>query len=388
VTTRAPAYLAACITALLVILFAGAAAPAAAATPATNGLPYVAMGDSFAAGYGIAPTTDKPVVGCGQSQLDYPHLVAKELGMRLTDVSCAGAVTANLISTPQSTPSGTAPAQLTALGRDTKVVTITIGGNDLGFFDTTASCITLFANGPILTEKQPNCRATLVKNGKDALAERIAGPLLTGTGSAPGGLTKAFAAVKAAAPNAAVIVVGYPTIMPNSANTPASGCFSAPVEGKSLQSFRMDNGMPFTEVDIAYLHSVEQKLDVATKNAAERAHFSYVSVLGKTASRSACAPPATAYVNGVRLQVKAGDLSIDPGTLHPNAAGAAFLARTVVSEVKQQLPPAAATSAPQGKQQQPGPLWPWVVLPIGLALILAAVILTLARRQRRTRRSR
>jgi lysophospholipase L1-like esterase len=345
------------------------------------------MGDSFAAGYGIAPTTEKPVAGCGQSRLDYPHLVAKELGMRLTDVSCAGAVTANLISTPQSTSSGTAPPQLAALGRDTKVVTISIGGNDLGFFGTITSCITLFANGPILTEKEPNCRATLVKDGKDALAERISGPLLNGTGSTRSGLTKAFAAVRAAAPNAKVIVVGYPTIMPNSANTPASGCFSAPVKGKSLQSFRMDNGMPFTDVDIAYLHSVEQKLDAATKDATERAHFSYVSVLGKTASRSACAPPATAYVNGVSLTVKAGELSLDPGSLHPNAAGAAFLARTVVSALNQQLPP-AATSAPQGKQQQQGPLWPWVVLPIGLALALAAVILTLARRRRRTRRSR
>jgi lysophospholipase L1-like esterase len=346
------------------------------------------MGDSFAAGYGIAPTTDKPVAGCGQSQIDYPHQVAKELGMQLTDVSCAGAVTANLVSTPQSTSSGTAPAQLAALGRDTKVVTITIGGNDLGFLTTTASCITLFAKGPLLTVNEPNCRTSLVKNGKDILAERISGPLLSGTGLAPGGLTRAFAAVKAAAPNAKVFVVGYPTIMPSPANTPASGCFSAPVEGKSLQSFHMDNGLPFTDVDVAYLHSVEQEFDDATRSAAERAHFSYVSVLDKTASRSACAPPATAYVNGVSLQVKSGKLSLDPGSLHPNSVGAAFLAQTVVSVLKQQLPPAAATSAPQGKQQQQGPLWPWVVLPIGLALVLAAVILTLARRRRRTRRSR
>ena len=65
----------------------------AGASTATG--PYVALGDSYASGYGLPEATGEPVSGCGQSRLDYPHLLARELALPLTDVTCAGATTSD-----------------------------------------------------------------------------------------------------------------------------------------------------------------------------------------------------------------------------------------------------------------------------------------------------
>ncbi len=75
-------------------------APALAAVPA--GLNYVALGDSYSAGYGIfplvAPADQDPL--CFQAEQNYPHKVAAALGLVLKDMTCSGAVTANITTTP------------------------------------------------------------------------------------------------------------------------------------------------------------------------------------------------------------------------------------------------------------------------------------------------
>lgn len=85
-----------------------------------SGSRYVALGSSFAAGPGI------------RSGGNYPHLVAAELGLALTDVTCSGATTAHVLGTPQDD----APPQLDAVTPDTALVTITVGGNDLEYVGT------------------------------------------------------------------------------------------------------------------------------------------------------------------------------------------------------------------------------------------------------------
>ncbi|MBB5977726.1 GDSL-type esterase/lipase family protein [Kribbella solani] len=85
-----------------------------------SGSRYVALGSSFAAGPGI------------RSGGNYPHLVAAELGLALTDVTCSGATTAHVLDTPQDD----APPQLDAVMPDTSLVTITVGGNDLEYVGT------------------------------------------------------------------------------------------------------------------------------------------------------------------------------------------------------------------------------------------------------------
>lgn len=88
---------------------------------------YVAMGSSYAAGAGIG----SQVGGsgrCGRTENNYAHLVAAKLQLKLVDVSCGGATTAHILG-----PWLELPAQLDAITPDTKLVTLTIGGNDVGY---------------------------------------------------------------------------------------------------------------------------------------------------------------------------------------------------------------------------------------------------------------
>ena len=89
---------------------------------------YVALGSSMAAGPGIRP----PVLGArfaGRSARNYPHLVAEKLGLDLVDVTYSGATTANVLTESQHG----APPQVDALDGSEALVTVTIGGNDVGY---------------------------------------------------------------------------------------------------------------------------------------------------------------------------------------------------------------------------------------------------------------
>ena len=80
----------------MLVLLVGALTAVLPSDASANGLSYVAMGDSYPAGPGILPYSTTAPPGCGQSQANYPHLVASVLGLSLTDVSCGGAKTENL----------------------------------------------------------------------------------------------------------------------------------------------------------------------------------------------------------------------------------------------------------------------------------------------------
>jgi len=98
---------------------------------------YVAMGSSFAAGPGIPDYYEASPAPCYRSTQNYAHQLAARLDLALTDVSCSGATTAHFTE-----PRGSIPPQLDALTPDTRLVTITIGGNDLGYIGglSAASC--------------------------------------------------------------------------------------------------------------------------------------------------------------------------------------------------------------------------------------------------------
>ncbi|MUM17627.1 SGNH/GDSL hydrolase family protein [Mycobacterium sp. CBMA271] len=90
---------------------------------------YVALGSSMAAGPGIAPRAAGSPRLAGRSARNYPHLVAERTGHGLVDVTYSGATTAHILSDPQHT----APPQIDALDGSEELVTITIGGNDVGY---------------------------------------------------------------------------------------------------------------------------------------------------------------------------------------------------------------------------------------------------------------
>ncbi|OBF07149.1 hydrolase [Mycobacterium sp. ACS4054] len=90
---------------------------------------YVALGSSMAAGPGIRPRAAGAPFGSGRSARNYPHLVAQRCGLELVDVTFSGATTAHVLAERQR---GASP-QIAALDGSEGLVTITIGGNDVGY---------------------------------------------------------------------------------------------------------------------------------------------------------------------------------------------------------------------------------------------------------------
>jgi lysophospholipase L1-like esterase len=90
---------------------------------------YVALGSSMAAGPGIRPRALGAPMWSGRSARNYPHLVAERLNFELVDVTFSGATTAHVLADRQRG----APPQVAALNGTESLVTVTIGGNDVGY---------------------------------------------------------------------------------------------------------------------------------------------------------------------------------------------------------------------------------------------------------------
>lgn len=116
--------------ALTLALLGGCAATSHAPrlAPLPPGAHYVAMGSSFAAGAGIGPTKPNTPARCQRTAINYASLLADRLRLDLSDETCGGATTAHLLGAW-----GELPPQIDALRPDTRLVTVTIGGNDLGY---------------------------------------------------------------------------------------------------------------------------------------------------------------------------------------------------------------------------------------------------------------
>lgn len=151
----------------------------AGAGPAHSAGPvYAALGDSYSSGLG-AGAYDSASGDCRRSPNAYPALwAAAHRTASFTFAACAGASTADVID-----------KQLGRLGSATSLVSITVGGNDAGFADVMSTCLLHF---------QATC------------LNRIAQARGYVDKTLPGRLDAAYAAIRARAPHAHVIVVGYP----------------------------------------------------------------------------------------------------------------------------------------------------------------------------------
>jgi hypothetical protein len=179
---------AATLVGLVTLLLPTGATGATRNSTVSPGARYVAIGSSYAAGYDIRPL--EPDSGsCGRSEVDYRRLVAAKLRLRLDDVSCAGAVTANALHTPQ----GSAPPQIDAVTPRTRLVTLTMGGNDVDYVGTAIAC----------GQPSSTCTAT-------------ADPALTDTAfrALPHSLTELIHAICSKAPSATIVLVTYPRLVP------------------------------------------------------------------------------------------------------------------------------------------------------------------------------
>jgi lysophospholipase L1-like esterase len=162
---------------------------------------YVALGDSYSSGPGIAPVSDP---ACNRSGANYAALVAKRLDYgSFTDVSCGGATTADLNREQIGTGNG---PQLDAVGRRTRLVTLTIGLNDQK-----VSSALLFACLSGSDEPSAWCKQVL------AVPD---GAVDHGITEAAARVEKSLRAIRKRAPKALVILVGYPRVLPDAGDCP------------------------------------------------------------------------------------------------------------------------------------------------------------------------
>lgn len=113
---------------LLVAAAACAPLPKAASISLPAGVRYVALGSSFASGPLLGPPKPGSPARCARTAPNYPTLLAERLLLRLVDVSCGGATTLHVLG-----PWNELPAQIESVTADTRLVTLSIGGNDLGY---------------------------------------------------------------------------------------------------------------------------------------------------------------------------------------------------------------------------------------------------------------
>jgi len=220
---------------------------------------YAALGDSYSAGVG---TGRDDVAGppCERSSLGYPQLwAATHPGTALTFLACSGARIA-----------GVRKQQVPAVPRDATLVTVTMGGNDVGFSPVIAVCSTV--------------------PGEHACSVAVKVATAIAVTEVPLELTLTLLAVHRRAPHARVVVLGYPRLFELGACT-----------GRVPDAGRR-----------ALIDRGTDRLDDVLGRTATALGARFVDVRGAFAGHGVCAAPGQAWINGP---------DGGPGAYHPTATG-------------------------------------------------------------------
>lgn len=258
------------------------------------GAQYVAMGDSFSSGEGNPlfefRTDENGVNECHRSHQAYPRLLQADSNLELgrtAFVACSGATTSNVLYGGSGTGSWGGVPQVDALSEDTDVVTITIGGNDVGFSTFAMNCILASCrpNSPAYNDIMGNINGTLQDDLEDVYRE-----ILQESGDAE------------------VYVVAYPLLVGDSIN------------GSDCDTFGSLNDYGARAVTNALNYRIESavsevRMDVSNPDYGNRLTF----VLANTSSGASpfdgnfvCSSPS--YFNDIEV--------VNPEySLHPNTLG-------------------------------------------------------------------
>lgn len=229
-----------------------AAAPAGAAEPG-----YAALGDSYSSGVGAGSYISSSG-SCERSTNAYPYLwQAAHSPSSFNFVACSGATTTDVLNN-----------QLSGLSSSTGLVSISIGGNDAGFSSTMTTCV---------LQGTSSCLSA-VATAESYINNQLAARLDT-----------TYAAIRAHAPNAHVVVLDYPHLY----QVPGSCLF-----GISDTSRNAVNG-------------AADQLDGVIAKRAANAGFSFVDVRGAFSGHEICS--SNSWLHSTTLPVDQ--------SYHPTAAG-------------------------------------------------------------------
>jgi lysophospholipase L1-like esterase len=286
---------------LLAVPAIAALALAAPASASTGYQEYVALGDSWTADVFVTfpPTTEFTPFDCAQSTSDYPHEVAGALGVEtFRDASCGGATTTDFTQ-PQKLPlGGTNPPQFDRLTTTTDLVTVGIGGNDVGLASAVTQCLTLV---PV-----SKCKAKFTAGGVDQLENAV-------TAAEPK-VANALRQIKERSPHARILLVNY------LAGLPANGKGCWPV-------------IPIADGDIAYLQAKFLQMNAMLARVAADNDVELADTYSPTLGHDACKAPTVRYAEGL-IPISASNPLLLAFPFHPNGAGAAAQSEIVLEAVQ------------------------------------------------------
>lgn len=228
---------------------------------------YVAMGDSYTAAP-LFPLDDALVIDdCLRSPSNYPTLVADRLGIEVRDVSCSGASTVSMYSGQRFTEK-TEPPQLDALSPDADLVTVGIGANDFTYFsDMIFDCLAV-ADRDV---RGAPCRdANAGPGGRDQLSRNL--------GRIRGNVRDVVEAISERAPEARILLVGYPQIIPSEGTCRAR--------------------LPLAVGDYAYTLDLNLRLAEAVREGGVSAGAEYIDMVGASQGHDICAEEP--WIAGIR----------------------------------------------------------------------------------------
>ncbi|WP_406094131.1 SGNH/GDSL hydrolase family protein [Streptomyces sp. NBC_01013] len=323
-------------------LAAATLAPTGSAGAASS-YEWAALGDSYTAGVFVGDPLpalgDASRDGCDRTSGAYPGLVEQELAefppgkpVNLTNVSCGNATIDDIAKTRQTPISPVQPPadgwsavdtqiKRANVGDQTDVITIGVGGNSLPFGGMLLTCLEQGTTGQ-------SCRDhyTDPPEGVESIADKLA--------RVQDEYIEMLAHVHQAAPNAKVITVGYPAVLPDN----AADC----------NRLALTELGPITHSDINWLRDdVLKQLNNTIKQVTDFFGDRYVDVYASSVGHDACQPAAAKWVEGVCGDAADYWPASVPGTLlnctplnkratlvHPNAAGHANTANHVERAIR------------------------------------------------------
>ena len=241
------------------------------------GAKYVALGSSFGSGPGVGERADGSSPWCAQSASNYAHLLAAKRRLQLVDVTCGGATTANILTTPQRS----SPPQIEAVDAQTRLVTITAGGNDVFYLGNLSgeSCV-------LAPDKVPEASRTGVcRVIPNAEVQR-------GFEEVPRRLRAVVEAVKEKAPRATIVLVSYIDILP--------------------QQGSCSERAPLTDDELRDNRQVAAKLTEITAQVAEQEHVKLLDVSKLATGHDVCAADPWIFPFGFTP-----GLAFAPAAYHP-----------------------------------------------------------------------
>jgi len=264
---------------------------------------YAALGDSYSSGEG-APNpgylagTDMDGNFCHRSTAAYPnpvHDATSAVYPNFVFRACSGVKIRDFFQANKVYVNE--PPQLSWLDDDTELVTLSIGGNDVGFAEVMKYCATRRLD-------DPSCQAKFGKAVDRDLAE-----IASTNPKDKNTLLSLYRAIRLAAPHARVLVLGYPRLFPLS---PPARC---------------ETGVParfFEQFDMVWLNGVATSLDQAVREIAESVGFTYVDLYAAFSDHELCT--ADPYLNRAIFFPKK---SIVNWSFHPNVNGQSRFAALV-----------------------------------------------------------